>query len=230
MAVVVEVQLTRDPSRRYVWLEYVTSVRSRFKCPVYLVVVTRSAAMARWCAKPLRINPMGSVLRPLVVTSASVPEITKVRAARERPELALLSAIAHGTWRVAYPVIRSLRYLDEERRSLYLDLVETHLKVADRPAFEALMIDLANYKYQGSFARRHFNKGKAEGEAKGEAKAILTFLNARGIPLTRAGRSRILTCTDLSQLDKWLQRVPLVASEKELFHEPVFPAKAPRAR
>ena len=49
-------------------------------------------------------------------------------------------------------------------------------------------------------------EGLTQGEAVGEARAILTLLDARGIAVSEAVRARILACTDLATLDRWVRR------------------------
>ena len=62
-------------------------------------------------------------------------------------------------------------------------------------------------------------KAYLEGEAKGEAKAVLRFLEARGISVPTEARDRIAGCTDLDLLNRWLDRTPHVESADELFAE-----------
>jgi hypothetical protein len=61
-------------------------------------------------------------------------------------------------------------------------------------------------------------KGRAEGEAKGraegEARSVLAFLEARGLAVSDAERSRILGCTDL---DRWIRRAVSVERTAQLF-------------
>jgi hypothetical protein len=63
-------------------------------------------------------------------------------------------------------------------------------------------------------------RGLAEGEAKGEARAraldVVAILETRGLPMTEAQRQRILSCTDLDQLDRWLRRAVLAGSADEV--------------
>jgi hypothetical protein len=66
-------------------------------------------------------------------------------------------------------------------------------------------------------AKHHYGRGIADGEAKGEAKAIVVVLRSRGIPVTEEQRARITDCTDLQQLSTWLDRVGTVTSANELF-------------
>ena len=47
---------------------------------------------------------------------------------------------------------------------------------------------------------------KCRSEARGEARAVLTVLEARGVAVPAEVRDKILACTDLAQLDSWLRR------------------------
>jgi hypothetical protein len=75
------------------------------------------------------------------------------------------------------------------------------LPAAARDCLEELMTT-TSHRYQSEFARRYFNQG----EAQGEAKAVLAFLDARGIAVPDDIRARIAACTDLDQLDTWIRR------------------------
>ncbi|GLZ12241.1 hypothetical protein Acsp04_24760 [Actinomadura sp. NBRC 104425] len=61
-------------------------------------------------------------------------------------------------------------------------------------------------------------QGIAEGEAVGEAKSVLLILEARGITVTDEQRQRVLTCTDLQQLETWVRRAATISSADELFN------------
>ncbi|WP_067491691.1 hypothetical protein [Actinomadura hibisca] len=63
------------------------------------------------------------------------------------------------------------------------------------------------------FAREHFGRG----EAKGEAKALFLVLSSRGLEASPEERERIASCTDLEQLEVWLARAVSVESVAELF-------------
>jgi predicted transposase/invertase (TIGR01784 family) len=71
-------------------------------------------------------------------------------------------------------------------------------------------------------------KGKAEGKAEGQARAVLAFLEARGLAVTAAQRARILGCTDLEQLDRWVRQAATAKTTAALFAAPKRPAKARR--
>jgi hypothetical protein len=53
-------------------------------------------AIARWSGEPIKIGPPGMVLTPFVVGPGVTPVITDLTEAVASPELAAMSAIAHG--------------------------------------------------------------------------------------------------------------------------------------
>ncbi|MFJ1993664.1 hypothetical protein [Streptomyces asiaticus] len=68
---------------------------------------------------------------------------------------------------------------------------------------------------RGTLIEETFLKGKAEGEARG----VLRVLEKRGIPTLAETRDRIINCTDLDTLDRWLDRAVTVSTADELFAE-----------
>ena len=53
--------------------------------------------------------------------------------------------------------------------------------------------------------------------AEGEAVALLTVLEARGIDVPDDARRRITECTDLEQLNLWIRRAVSAQSIDDLF-------------
>src|SRR5262249_17873820 len=100
LGVVVEVQLSSTKRKRYVWPAYVATVHARLECPVLLLVVCPDRATAAWAAKPIVVGDPsgvpGMVLRPVVFGPEQVPVVTDPAVARAQPEVAVLSAMAHG--------------------------------------------------------------------------------------------------------------------------------------
>jgi hypothetical protein len=152
--------------------------------------------------------------------------VTDPEAALRDPELAVLSAMAHGhapaeqVLPVALAALAAAAGYTDERALLSSDLVMAALSHAARIALEELM-RTEGYQYQSDFARHHQALGRAEGEAKGEAKgearAVITVLEARGLVVTDDDRERILAATDLAQLDRWLRRAVAISTTEELF-------------
>ena len=100
--------------------------------------------------------------------------------------------------------------------SLYADLVLKALPEAARAYLEDLMDAAtihATYGYQSDYARRYYGQG----EAKGEARALLAFLGARGIDVPDPVRDDITSCTDLDQLDTWIRRAVTATKVEDLF-------------
>ena len=234
-AIVVEVQLSRNEDKRKSWPLYLTSLRSRVGCPTALLVVAPDAAMARWCAQPIELGHPGFVLQPLVMGPEAIPVILDEQVAREDPELAVLSAMAHGHEEVgasiAHTVLAAVAGLDEERVRLYVDLAMASLSEAARTALEALM-HRGTYEYQSEFARKYVAQGREEGREEGlhegERAALLEVLDARGLQVDEQTRQRILACMEQSQLKLWLRKAVSVQAAQELF-EPE-PAAKPTPR
>lgn len=223
-AVVVEAQLRRDLRKRRSWPAYVATLHARLGIPVVLLVVSPDPATASWCAKPIPLGHPHFVLTPLVLGPDRVPVVTDPQQAVHSPELAVLSALAHGTRpeqdKIFHALLAALTSVDQDRASLYADVVLAALPSAARHLLEALMTT-GTYEYQSEFARRYFSQGVAEGvaegTAEGEARALLAFLAARGIDVPPAARSHITACRDLAQLETWIRRAATIGSIDDLF-------------
>ena len=248
-AIVVEVQLSRDEDKRMTWPLYLASLRARVGCPTALLVVAPEASVARWCAQPIEMGHPGFVLRPLVTGPDAIPVIIDEQAAREDPELAVLSAMAHGQREVgqsiAQAVLSAVVGLEAERVRLYVDLTLSALNEVARAALEALM-QSGNYEYQSEFARKYVAQGREEGRQEGreegreagreegreagrqegrqegEMEALFEVLDARGLQVDEESRQRIQACTEPAQLKLWLRKAVTVVSVQELF-EPQSP-------
>ena len=81
-AIVVEVQLARDPDKRRSWPVYLAGLRARLDCPTALLVVTADEAVATWAGQPIDLGHPGFTLRPLVMGPGSVPIVTDRKSTR----------------------------------------------------------------------------------------------------------------------------------------------------
>ncbi|WP_437492041.1 hypothetical protein WME75_16920 [Sorangium sp. So ce1014] len=222
MAIVVEVQLGVDPDKSYVWPVYVVQTRARHRCPTRLLVVTIEAAMARWCSQPIDTGHPGLTLTPLVLGPEGVPVVTDAEQAKAAPEVAVLSAMAHGQSAAAEAIgvafLAAAAGLDEERRALYGDLVLSSLNAAARRILEAMM--KSGYEFQSEFARSYVAKGREEGMREGALKTkahdVLAFLEARGLEVPADVRERVLASTDIAELDRWIRRAAVVSDARAL--------------
>jgi hypothetical protein len=215
--VIVEVQLAIDPRKRLSWPVYVTVSRAIHGCPADLLVVANDPSVAKWCAEPIEIGASGFVLRPAVLRRDAVPVVSDLGEATRRPELGVLSAMAHGETEqgatIAAAVLTAIRGLDDDRTRLYYDLVYNSLNEAARRALEAKM---KGYEYQTDFAKKYVAQGRTE-EA---ARNLLTVLRARGIAVPDAVRERILAQKDPERLERWLEKAAVAASVIAVIDEP----------
>ncbi|XYH95922.1 hypothetical protein ACMHYB_50380 [Sorangium sp. So ce1128] len=226
MAIVVEVQLGVDPDKPYAWPVYVTQTRARHRCPTRLLVVTTDPAMVRWCSRPIDTGHPGWALTPLVLGPEGVPVVTDAEQAKAAPEVVVLSAMAHGQSEAAEGIgvafLAAAAGLDEERRTLYWDLVLSSLNEAARRTLEAMM--KSGYEFQSEFARSYVAKGMEKGREEGrqlgllEAKAhdVLAVLDARGLDVPAEVRERVLASTDIAELDGWVRRAAVISDAREL--------------
>src|SRR5262245_9473354 len=95
-AVVVEAQLQVDTRKRRSWPAYVGTLYARFGCPVVLLVLCPTPAVAVWCATPILVGDPGMMLTPVVLGPDQVPVVTEPELAKRAPQLTVLSAIAHS--------------------------------------------------------------------------------------------------------------------------------------
>jgi hypothetical protein len=247
--VIVEVQLAIDPRKRLSWPAYVAVSRAVHGCPAALLVVAPEPAVADWCAEPIEIGIPGFVLRPPVLRRTAVPMVTDLGEAARRPELAVLSAMAHGETKdgatIASAVLPVIRGLDGDRARFYYDLVYNSLNDAARRALEALM---KGYEYQSDFAKKYVAQGRAEGRTEGlteglaeglikgltkgltegraegraeeAARAVLTVLRVRGLAVPDSVRERILAQKDPERLERWLEKAAVAESVAAVLDEP----------
>lgn len=216
LGLVVEVQLGRDPGKRWSWPVYLATLRARLHCPTMLLVICMDATVAGWCSAPIEMGHPDWVLTPRVVGPEEVPAVTDPDEAGRAPELAALSAMAHGARADREPVLKAfasaLSAIDEDRATLYADVVLSVLPEAVRRHLEA-MLRSRTYEYRSDFARGYFSQG----EAKGEANALLEVLDVRGIGVSEDLRARVVGCTDIDQLRVWLRRAVTAGSIDEVF-------------
>jgi hypothetical protein len=223
--IIVEVQLAVDPGKRFSWPAYVTVSRAIHRCPAGLLIVAPDPAVAAWCAKPIKTGIPGFVLRPPVLSRTAVPKVTDPEEAARRPELGVLSAMAHGKTKqgatIAAAVLPAVQRLDANRSKFYHDLVYNSLNEAARRTLEAMM---KGYEYQSDFAKKYVAEGLTKGIAKGRAeeaaRALLTVLRVRGLAVPDTVRERILAQKDPERLERWLEKAVVAASVSAIIDEP----------
>jgi hypothetical protein len=95
-----------------------------------------------------------------------------------------------------------VRVAAKENRAVMVDILES-LVGAQRT--EELMGTLAE-ELIGTLAEKYFENGRVKGRVEGRAEGLLRILELRGVSVDPQARQRILSCTDLATLERWLER------------------------
>ena len=205
-AVIVEIQRSIDPRKRFSWPVYVASVRAALECPVVLLVVATDRAVARWARRAIQLGPDASVT-PRVLSPEMIPAVESVEDARRDPELAVLSAVAHARTEREHAVTVAAAHgldsvVDEERRAGYFFFMAGAVSQVMKRWLEEHMGEFRGL----SELQQRIEAGEARGEVRGRVQAVLRVLAVRGIVLPEDRRSEILACVDPGVLDRWLER------------------------
>ncbi|WP_067140023.1 hypothetical protein [Microtetraspora malaysiensis] len=221
LAIVVEVQRSPDPDKRWSWPMYLVSLRARMKCPSVLLVICPDLKAANWSRQPIPLGHPGLVLSPLVAGPTDVPVIVNPLDAADDPELAVLSVITHATTPEGPDILNALltavHKLDPERGARYADMVRAALPDKIWEHLEDFM-QTEPREFLSDWARDNVAKGEAKGEAKGLAKSIFRVLSARGLDVPDDVRTAISECSDLERLDAWVQAAVTVESARDLLN------------
>lgn len=208
--IVVEVQLRKDEDKGFAWPVYVACLRSRIRCPVCLLIVAPDHKVAEWARQPISLGGESRIV-PWVLDPAKIPEILRPEQAREYPELAVLSAIAHGkdadvtkSAEIALVALDAMAALDTDSATLYSDLILGSLSEATRRALEAM--EPQRREYISDFARRYYGEGEAAGKAAGRAEMALRLLSLRFGVLSDATQERVRRASS-AELDALAERL-----------------------
>jgi hypothetical protein len=151
----------------------------------------------------------------LVIDADSTPLPSGRGRAEMGPELAVLAAftgavdLEQDAGRRSVLSAVAAAGLDADRLETYTLLIRACASAAARGALEALMTTV----FEDDFVERYIAKGRAEGEAG----MLLRVLAARGFEVPGPVRERVLSCTDLSQLESWGDRAATAASLDDVF-------------
>ncbi len=142
------------------------------------------AALQRDIAELL---PLVTVMEPhdgdrRALVSRVVTRIVERVTANERRKMLVEQAANFATLRLSRPQVHGIVQDVLRRRRIMID------PLRDFP-----------------LVRDGYRKGKREGIREGQAKSLLILLDARGIKVSSAMRTKILACTDGPTLDRWLK-------------------------
>jgi hypothetical protein len=222
MGIIVEVQLSRDDRTRYVWPAYVGNLRARLECPVCLLVVTLDESVARWAARPVEMGG-GNTFEPLVLGPAQIPQVTDLTRACQLPELAVLSAMAHGRsapTELAVQIGRAARHacslMDPERATLYSDIV--YAALSDEARQEVVKMEANADEPMDDWSQVWFDVGKKKGRVAGRADFIRKLLAARFGPISPEIESRVSASSE-DELDTMALRILTATTVEEVVVE-----------
>lgn len=235
--VLLEVQLRPDPDKPWTWPNYYAAARDRWRCPVFLIVVTPTRRMAKWCRRTITTPQM--TFTPFVLGPDEVPPISDTAITRRFPELGVLSAIIHShRSSVVAAALTGLQRLDTDTRRTYNALLEPAL--ARHP--ETTMTSqefLAKHRmprriqvfidaYGGDvdagldaytafiLVNLRLQQDREKIEAKVRQDAILDHLADRNLRIPRIVRAEIRECTDNRRLRTMLRRALRVTKAEDV--------------
>jgi hypothetical protein len=193
----------------------VAALHGVLECAVALVVVTTSERVAKWARRPIATFQPSSPWVPLVVGPGDIPKVTNLETARRSPELAILSALAHGAAETeelevglaGFAAADALRSIDEVRAAMYHEIIRRRLPAWVLQALEEQM-QIKGFEFTSEFARKH--------RAEGKAQAVVAVLEGRGLPVSDDERKAIVACRDTERLDRWLAIAGTAASAAEI--------------
>jgi hypothetical protein len=223
--IIVEAQKRTFKDKPPQWARYAAQLWTFLKCPVDVLVICPDAKSAFYYAQPVPTSLPGYIHLPVVLPPSAVPIITDPDEATSSPALAALSVAYHGTDpAVPEAVADGFRKLKPEVAAQYQEHAYNISPLAVRRILEQLMKS-ETWPVYSPFAKEHYGRGKREGKkegrAFGEAEAIILVLEARGLDVSEAERSRIISCTHLRQLKSWIKRAVTVERAADLFTEPI---------
>jgi hypothetical protein len=222
MGLVVEVQLAIDRRKWRSWPLYVASLHARLGCAAYLLVLAPDRHVAGWARRPITTFQPNAPFVPLVLGPDEIPRVVDVAAARQSPQLALLSALVHahdaGSLDVALAGMAAadaLRRIDAERAAFYHEVICQKLGARLLAELERAM-QVKGFEFKSAFARKHRAEGRVEGRVEGRGDVLLKQLELRFGPPSPEVVARVRQA-DTATLDRWVEQILTAASAAELF-------------
>jgi len=138
--VLVEVQAALDADKPFTWPFYAAALRARFRCPVCLMVLALTDAVAAWAAQAIASGQPASVFVPLVVTREVFPRVSDPALALREPYKAILGTLLHahepGAEHLARAAAAGAETLPADERDMWLELIALALNDLSRHALE----------------------------------------------------------------------------------------------
>jgi hypothetical protein len=219
--VIVEIEnkLSTDALQQYVFKADAVALETRKD--VQVLVFTRAPDADTWRgAFTVRRGGLTQTLTPVIYARRDIPRLVDVEQIAADPAGGVLSVFGHGddpqvaeafmAAATSFPEEQGVRYIEwayDCGPELFRRIMEEKMTTTDWP----VSTPFAKHHYGRGLAEGEAKgraegeaRGRAEGEARGEANAILTVLATRGISVPDHHAATILACTDLDRLQQWL--------------------------
>jgi hypothetical protein len=193
-------------------------------------VVTLSRPVARWAEQPIELGP-GSVFQPVVLGPDRIPRVVDPREAGARPEVAVLSLLAHRHADEALPAaaaaLQAVAAVDQDQAAVYYDMINQSLDAVAQRALELLM-NIKNYEFRSPTFRPAWLSGRQEGRQEGlhegltRALALHLRLRFGTVPDDFTERAQ---AADPAQLEQWIEQVLTADTAQAVFEDPPTPSE-----
>jgi len=222
--VVIVTEVQKDPpdnDKRRAWVAYLALAQVEHKCDAALVVIALRDRTARASGRPIRTGHPNFVLTPIVIGPDTTPMPGGPGVGQASAELAVLAvltgALDLGEAETRRQVLQTIAGVDAGRREIYTRLIRATASAAVRRALEELMATVFRDEFVDGLLDQGRAEGEARGRAEGEAAMLLRVLAARGFTVPDDIRQRVLSSTDLAQLEAWGDRAVTASSLEEIF-------------
>jgi hypothetical protein len=221
-AIIVEAQQDKAKDPRQL-ARYAAALWLLLRCDVTVLVVCPSRRAAAYYAQPIESGLTGYQLHAWVLGPDDISPITDPHDAAAHLTLSAISVMMHGLDRkVIDALTTALADTHKDYASQYYEYAYSMSGSDIRSLLEEIM-QSTDWPVYSPFAREHFGRGRevgeVEGEAKGKARSVLLVLEARDFNVSDDVRTRITTCADLTQLERWITRAITIQTIDDLFLE-----------
>jgi hypothetical protein len=215
-----EVQNKLDERKAQSWPMAVAALHHETRRMGDLIVITASAAVARWAAKVAHARGSGGTTSRLtpVVLLLDGPR-TRALLDSNRPALALCAAWAmqarHGpaALRIVEQAIEVSNHLPPPLRKAQWRAIFNVLSDRMRSRLREVAMNPDSFPENAPARKLRLfleamgeKRGRVEGRAEGQRNALLLVLAERGLVPTVAQRARVQACTDTAELNVWVKR------------------------
>ncbi|MEU1671498.1 hypothetical protein ABZ752_05645 [Streptomyces roseifaciens] len=217
-----------DEAKPAKWAGYLSHLMAKYDCPALLLVVCQDKEVEDWAAGPFRLgseNWTALTVRPLVLGPGNVPLITDPGRAAQELLPTVFSVVTHSRDEEEAEaglkaLAEALATVESDSAAFCWELLEIGLgDFLTGDIRRHLMSPRTYFPGRGTLIEETYLEGKAEGRVRGSAQMVLRVLDNRGILMPPATRERIMDCTQMLTLERWMDRALTASTIDELFVE-----------